>query len=165
MLYLTKNEQIKAAIDNLKIAKILWADTEVADWDTPFKRLSLIQVLADPNNRNGDASYVLDVLEKPDLVLYFINQIMVNSQIEKVFHNAGFDLKYLGQKESQNVTCTWKLAQKIGKERLGVSNLKLKTLAAELCQFTNVDKGEQASDWGQRPLTKKQLQYAKMDTV
>ncbi|MFB2936300.1 DNA translocase FtsK [Aerosakkonemataceae cyanobacterium BLCC-F154] len=165
MFYLTKDDEIKAAIDSLKTAKILWADTEIADYNTHFKRLSLIQVLADANNRNGDAAYVLDVLDKPDLVTYFVNQIMVDSQIEKVFHNAGFDLKYLGKKESKNVTCTWKLSQKIGKERLKVTNLKLKTLAAELCKFTNVDQEEQASDWGQRPLTEKQLQYAKMDTV
>ncbi|MBE9228199.1 PD-(D/E)XK nuclease family protein [Phormidium sp. LEGE 05292] len=165
MLYLTKDDEIKTAIDNLKAAKILWADTEIADYNTHYKRLSLIQVLAEPNNRNGDAAYVLDVLDKHDLVRYFINQIMINSQIEKVFHNAGFDLKYLGKNESQNVTCTWKLAQKIGKESLQVTNLKLKTLAAELCQFTNVDIEEQSSDWGQRPLTDKQLQYAKMDTV
>ena len=111
MLYLTKDDEIKAAIDNLKTAKILWADTEVADWDTPLKRLSLIQVLAEPNNRNGDAAYIFDVLDKPDLVIYFIDQIMVNSQIQKVFHNAGFDLKYLGNNQSQYIICTWKLAQ------------------------------------------------------
>lgn len=165
MTYLIQDDEIKAVIEKLKAAKILWIDTEVADWDTPLKRLSLIQVLANPNNRNSDAAYILDVLDKPDLVAYFINNIMINPQIEKVFHNAGFDLKYLGKNESQNITCTWKLAQKIGKERLGVTNLKLKTLATELCQFTNVDTAEQVSDWGQRPLTKKQLEYAKMDTV
>lgn len=165
MFYLTKDDEIKAAIDNLKAAKVLWTDTEVAGWNTDCKRLSLIQVLTDINHRNGDDAYVLDVLEKPDLVSYFIQQIMVNPLIEKVFHNAGFDLKYLGRNEAKNVTCTWKLAQKIGKERLGTTDLKLKTLAAELCQFTNVDREEQGSDWGQRPLTEKQLKYAKMDTV
>ena len=57
------------------------------------------------------------------------------------------------------------MAKKIGRDRLGVSNLQLKTLAAELCQISNIDREEQQSDWGQRSLTGKQLQYAKMDPV
>jgi len=57
------------------------------------------------------------------------------------------------------------MAKKIGGDRLGVSNWQLKTLAAELCQISNIDREEQQSDWGQRPLTAKQLQYAKMDPV
>jgi DNA segregation ATPase FtsK/SpoIIIE, S-DNA-T family len=90
---------------------------------------------------------------------------MINPAIEKVFHNASFDLRYLSKDSARNVTCTLKIAQKIGKENLTVSNLKLKTLAVELCQFSNVDKEEGASDWGKRPLTQKQLKYAAMDTV
>ncbi len=58
-----------------------------------------------------------------------------------------------------------KLTKKSRYKRLSVSNKKLKTLAVELCQFSNVDTEEQGSDWGRRPLSEKQLQYAKMDTV
>jgi S-DNA-T family DNA segregation ATPase FtsK/SpoIIIE len=92
---------------------------------------------------------------------------MANDQIEKVFHNASFDLKYLGGKErAKNITCTYQIAQKISKKVLGTSNLQLKTLAVELCQFPpeSIEK-EGKSDWGKRPLTEKQLKYAKMDTV
>jgi S-DNA-T family DNA segregation ATPase FtsK/SpoIIIE len=58
-----------------------------------------------------------------------------------------------------------KLTRRHRSDRLQVSNKQLKTLAVELCNFSKVDKGEQQSDWGQRPLTEKQLKYAKMDTV
>jgi S-DNA-T family DNA segregation ATPase FtsK/SpoIIIE len=58
-----------------------------------------------------------------------------------------------------------KKLKKIASEIKELPNLKLKTLAEELCHFSNVDKSEQASDWGRRPLSEKQLQYAKMDTV
>ncbi|MGK7874372.1 MAG: DNA translocase FtsK [Xenococcaceae cyanobacterium] len=170
MLYLKEAEDIRYRITQLALQKTLWIDTEVADWQTPNPRLSLIQVLADSTDFTGDATYILDVLDKPDLVIEFINQIMANPKIEKVFHNANFDLKYLGGKDkAQNVTCTLKIARELTKksrsDRLEVSNNKLKTLAVELCHFSNVDTEEQRSDWGRRPLSEKQLHYAKMDTV
>jgi S-DNA-T family DNA segregation ATPase FtsK/SpoIIIE len=165
MPYITEPDAIKSLIDKLALAKILWLDTEIADWSTKNPRLSLIQVSDDPTDLTGDSAFVLDVLDKPDLIAYFVNKIMVNPEIEKLFHNAGFDLKYLGNKQAQNVTCTLKFANKIHLNKLGTANRKLKTLATEICNFSNVDAEEQASDWSRRPLTAKQLQYAKMDVV
>ncbi|MDM3854339.1 MAG: DNA translocase FtsK [Aphanizomenon gracile PMC649.10] len=165
MHYLTESSEIYKQISQLSLSKTLWIDTEIADWYTDKPKLALIQVLADYTDLTGESAYIFDVLGKPDLAVYFINQIMVNPQIEKVFHNAGFDLKYLGKELAQNVTCTLKIARKITKEVLQTTNLKLKTLAAELCQFSHVDADEGGSDWGKRPLTQKQLNYAAMDTV
>lgn len=170
MSYLTQTADIQALINQIASVKTLWLDTEVADWQTPNPRLSLIQILADPNDLMGDAAYILDVLDKPNLVAYFVSQIMANPEIEKVFHNASFDVRYLGGKEqAKNITCTFKMVKKLTKKShpnpLQISNKKLKTLAEELCNFSDVDKSEQANDWGRRPLSEKQLQYAKMDTV
>jgi S-DNA-T family DNA segregation ATPase FtsK/SpoIIIE len=165
MHYLTEASEIYQQISQLSLSKTLWIDTEIADWYTDKPKLALIQVLANYTDLTGESAYIFDVLDKPDLAVYFINQIMVNPQIEKVFHNAGFDLKYLGKELAQNVTCTLKIARKITKEVLETTNLKLKTLAAELCQFSHVDAEEGTSDWGKRPLTQKQLNYAAMDTV
>ena len=95
MHYLLEATEIKAQIDRFRSAKILWLDTEVADCRTSNPRLSLIQILANPNDLTGEFAYILDVLDKPDLTVYFINLIMVNPQIEKVFHNSSFDLRYL----------------------------------------------------------------------
>jgi len=167
--YLREPADIRVMIQQLTTAKTLWLDTEVADWNTPNPRLSLIQVLANPTDRTGKYAYIFDVLDQPDVVNDFIDQIMVNSSIEKVFHNASFDLKFLGKKQEENVSCTYKMVKKLTRIKranpLQVSNKKLKTLAVELCQFSNVDTEEQQSDWGQRPLTEKQINYAKMDTV
>jgi S-DNA-T family DNA segregation ATPase FtsK/SpoIIIE len=164
MQYLNDSVEIKKQITEFISAKTLWLDTEIADCYTNTPRLSLIQVLAVFDDSTGEHAYLFDVLDKPDLADFFINQIMLNSKIEKVFHNASFDLKYLGEKSALNITCTLKLARKI-KQKLPVSNLKLKTLAVELCDFSHVDIEEQSSDWGKRPLTQKQLKYAAMDTV
>lgn len=165
MHYLTEASEIYKQISQLSLSKTLWIDTEIADWYTDKPKLALIQVLADYTDLTGESAYIFDVLDKPDLAVYFINKIMVNSQIEKVFHNASFDLRYLGKELTENVTCTLKIARKITKEVLQTTNLKLKTLAAELCQFSDVDAEEGSSDWGKRPLTQKQLNYAAMDTV
>jgi S-DNA-T family DNA segregation ATPase FtsK/SpoIIIE len=165
MTYLIHLSDIRSQIIQLVKFPILWVDTEVADWYTPKPRLSLIQVLSNPADRTGETTYLFDVLDQPDAVQFFIHQIMMNQTIEKVFHNASFDLKYLGGKQAQNITCTLKLARQIPKNTLKASNCKLKTLAIELCHFTAVDIAEQQSDWGKRPLSAKQLLYAKMDTV
>lgn len=168
MHYLVDSTKILNQITNFSSASILWIDTETADWQSPNPKISLIQVLADATDLTGDNAYILDVLNKPDLVTYFVNQIMVNPNIEKVFHNASYDVRFLGKEQAQNVTCTWKMAKKLKKKAIEISqlpNLKLKTLAEELCQVPNVDKSEQSSDWGRRPLSEKQLKYASFDTV
>lgn len=165
MPYLVEAADIEAAVLELTQHPVLWLDTEVAEWWTPQPKLSLIQVLSDAQDIEGTSTYLLDVLKHPDLVKLFISQIMVNPSIEKVFHNASYDLKFLGQSSAQNITCTLKLAKQFPKATLGTSDYKLKTLAKELCQFTDVDAEQQSSNWGQRPLNSKQLLYARMDTV
>ena len=164
--YLDTEEEILGLITHLSALETLWLDTEIADWNTSHPRLSLIQVLADSQDMTGASTYILDVLDKPEIVAAFIDRIMINPDIEKVFHNASFDLRYLGKDKAQNVTCTLKIARKIGKSALGTTNLKLKTLAVELCNFPLAEiANEQASDWGKRPLNEAQIKYAKMDVV
>ena len=165
MKYLSTEYQIETAINELTQTKSLWLDTETADWQTGHPRLSLIQILANPQDKTGEDVILLDILDKPTLINLFTERIMKNPALKKIFHNASYDLKYLGGKDNaQNVTCTFRLAQKIGKNTLRTSNLKLKTLAAELCNFDIVDH-EGKSDWGQRPLTDSQIIYATMDVV
>lgn len=164
MPYLTAANDIKALIAKISQAKILWVDTEIADYKSN-PRLSLIQVLADSTDTTGDATFLLDVLDQPELAKDFINQIMVNPNIEKVLHNASYDIRFLGNDDAQNVTCTLKMARKIPAYILPLPNRQLKTLIETLCGIAYVDKTEQSGDWAKRPLTQKQLEYAKMDAV
>ncbi|MGD1714849.1 ribonuclease D [Dapis sp. BLCC M172] len=165
MFYLIDSNDIKKAIEKLTTANFLWIDTEVADYNTRQPRLSLIQLLAESQDLLGDDVYIFDVLKNPDLTNFFIEKIMVNPDIEKVFHNAKYDIKFLGKNQAKNITCTWEMSKKLPYYILSVSDLKLKTLAEKLTNFKNIDKELQGSDWGQRPLTEKQLEYAKMDPV
>ncbi len=164
MPYLTVSSQIRGQIAKLASAKTLWVDTEIADFNTENPQLSLIQVTADYRDLTGDRVYIFDVLDQPELSQFFISQIMVNSRIEKVFHNAKYDLKFLGDDQAKNVTCTLEMAKNIPYYLLPVPNYQLKTLVKSLCNLS-VDKSEQTGNWGQRLLTDKQLQYAKMDVI
>lgn len=164
-MYIDDSSTIQETIKKLCQFPTLWIDTEIADWKTSNPQLSLIQVLT--KDTTEKQTYVLDVLEKPELITLFIKAVMRNDKIQKVFHNAPFDLKYLGKDTAKNITCTYQMARKLSKKRLGTSNLKLKTLAVELCQFPEdkIDQQQQSSDWRKRPLNKRQLQYAEMDVI
>lgn len=165
MPYLTEASEIAAAIAEYAKANTLWVDTEIADYLSETPRLSLIQLLDDKSDRTGERVCVLDVLDRPELAAAFIELIMVSANIEKVFHNAAYDLRFLGEERAKNVTCTWEMARKLPVYLLPVRNLKLKTLAVQLCHLPEVEKSEQQSDWGQRPLSENQLYYATMDPV
>ena len=72
--FLNLIEEIKEIILDLTDTDILWVDTEVADYKTSHPRLSLIQVLAYPQDTRGDRAaplrdrtYMIDVLDKPEV--------------------------------------------------------------------------------------------------
>jgi ribonuclease D len=165
MPYLTSAREIRAIVAEYTHAKTLWLDTEVADYKSRNPKLSLIQVLDDADDMSGDRVYLLDVLVEPDIIAEFIQEIMLNSNIEKVFHNASYDLKFLGNKKAKNITCTLEMAKKIPYYLLPLPNYQLQTIATALCSFNNIDKQEQQSDWGKRPLSEEQIEYAYLDCI
>jgi ribonuclease D len=165
MPYLTSVRDIYSLIAEYTQATTLWIDTEVADYKSRNPKLSLIQILDRPQDMSGNYVYLLDVLEQPEVVTELIEKILVNPAIEKVFHNASYDLKFLGGKEAKNITCTLEMAKKIPYYLLPLPNYKLQTLATVLCQFNNIDKQQQISDWGKRPLSEEQIEYAYLDCI
>lgn len=165
MPYLTTAAEIRSQIAKYTKSKTLWIDTEVADYKSRNPRLSLIQILDHPQDMTGDSVYILDVLNKSDVIAAFIEQIMMNESIEKVFHNASYDLKLLGNKKAKNITCTLEMAKSIPYHILPLPNYQLKTLGNVLCNFYGIDKQEQGSDWGIRPLSDEQLEYAYFDCI
>ncbi|WP_375479982.1 ribonuclease D [uncultured Nostoc sp.] len=165
MPYLTSASEIRAIVAEYTNAKTLWIDTEVADYKSRNPRLSVIQLLDNPQDMSGDRVYLLDVLDQPNIIAEFIEKIMINSAIEKIFHNASYDLKFLGGKKAKNITCTLEMAKKIPYYILPLPNYQLKTIATALCSFNNIDKQEQKSDWGKRPLTEEQIEYAYLDCI
>lgn len=164
MRYFAESNYIISLIEKYTRSPVLWLDTEVADFTSRNPKLSLIQVLDTGEQPEANVA-ILDVLHQPEVVNIFIDQIMLNPAIEKVFHNAKYDLKFLGKTKAKNVTCTLEMAKKIPYYLLPLPNLSLKTLAESICNIAKVDKTQQASNWGQRPLNESQLSYAQLDPV
>jgi len=165
MPYFTDLCEIHSTIALCAQASTLWIDTEVSEYKSKNPQLSLIQILDDANDMTGDRIYILDVLKQPSVVATFVDEIMVNPTIEKVFHNAKYDVNFLGKSKVKNVTCTLEMARKIPYHILPVPNYELKTLATQLCKFHDIDKELQGSDWGKRPLTEDQKEYASLDCI
>ncbi len=165
MQYFVDPDYIISLIERYTKAEVLWIDTEVADFKSRNPKLSLIQVLNNPPDKSKENVEILDVLAYPEIIDIFIEKVMLSPLIEKVFHNAKYDLKFLGKTKAKNITCTLEIAKSIPHYLLPLPNLTLKTLAESLCNIVAVDKSQQVSDWGQRPLTATQLTYANLDPI
>jgi hypothetical protein len=138
----------------------IWIDTELADWNTPHPRLSLIQV------RLEDGSlHVVDVLSPEMAATYhetFAPRVIAAPHIEKWAHYARFERRVLGPDVVQGLHCTFELAKALPYYRLPLRSLKLAALVHHLFDET-IDKSYQKADWGRRPLHPEQLDYAAWD--
>jgi|GEM_PF-511633 len=163
---LDRPDTIGAAIQRLKGCRRIWLDTETADWQSGNGRISLIQALSDDGGSECHHVVLMDVLDQPALVDFFVREIMAHPSIEKVFHNSVYDINYLGNAAAPNVTCTLKMAKSIPRHRFSLpGSLSLKSLVEHFGIAAEVNKHEQKSDWGIRPLTAHQVYYAAMDVV
>ena len=93
----------------------------------------------------------------------FVPQVMANPGVEKWAHYARFERKFLGQDRVKNLNCTFELARSIPYYRLPLRSLSLASLVDHIFGVS-LDKTFQKADWGIRPLTSKQLEYAALDT-
>src|SRR5215212_3688947 len=103
--------------------------------------------------------YVVDPLALHDLSE--LGPIFSSPKIEKIFHAAEYDLICLRRDfdfQFSNLFDTMHAARVLGYQFVGLDNL-----LAEKFQF-EMDKRHQKADWAMRPLTRAQLDYARLDT-
>jgi ribonuclease D len=103
--------------------------------------------------------YILDPFVFEDLSA--LAPLFSNPKIEKIFHAAEYDLLCLKRDfgfEFANLFDTMYAARILGYPFVGLDNM----LAEKL--DINVDKRHQKADWGARPLTAAQIDYARFDT-
>lgn len=191
MLYITDPKEIVNYILSLKTAAFdfykttnqiptFWVDTETAYWrpPNPNPKVSLIQLLHQSSDTKHDGSIdtlakqvvIFDVLGLDKTVQIFIDEIMKNEMIRKVFHNSPFDLRFLGKDTAKNVHCTLKVSREMNKDSRYQSvyrpeNNQLKTVIGYLRNDIVGDKSGQESDWDNRPLPEEQLKYATLDPI
>src|SRR5258705_1900123 len=131
----------------------LGVDTEAASFHRFRDRIYLIQV-----SGKSDTA-LIDPLAVTDLAPF--GALLTDPQIEKVFHDADYDLRVLDRDyafRAARLFDTRISAQLAGEPAIGIATLVEKYVGVKL------DKEHQKADWSRRPLPPPMLAYAAADT-
>jgi ribonuclease D len=146
---------MEALLTQLNNQTIIAVDTEFFRETSYYPKLALVQIATD------SVVACIDPLAfdaRPAL-----RSILLNSEITKIFHSCSQDLEvlfyYLG--EAPNVIYDTQIANSLLNEhhQIGYAKLVEKELG------TLLDKSQTRTNWLQRPLTSKQIQYAGDDVL
>lgn len=145
--------KLKRMVDELSAHPRLAVDTESNSLHAFRERVCLVQF------STPQKDYLLDPLVFDDLDL--LAPLFKNPDIEKIFHAAEYDLVCLKRDygfEFRSLFDTMQAARILGYEHVGLDNILAEKFDVK------VDKRHQKADWAARPLTRAQLDYARMDT-
>ena len=134
--------------------KVLGVDSESNSFFAYRDRLCLLQVTADGKD------YIVDPLPLGD-ELKALNPILADPGIVKIFHAAEYDLMLLRQDLGADVRGLFDTQVSmtlLNYQRTGLAHLLEENYGLK------VSKKEQRSDWGRRPLSSSQVEYARTDT-
>lgn len=128
-------------------------DTESDPFHRYYEKVCLLQLSIE------DGDFFFDPLAHgmPDRM----RKILTDPNRLIVMHGADYDVRAL--KQSFDMPLARLVDTSVAAQFLGRPNTGLKALLEEVLEI-EIDKGEQRSDWGKRPLTEKQLKYARQDT-
>jgi ribonuclease D len=128
-------------------------DTESNSLHAYRERVCLLQITTPTQD------YLVDPLALPDLSP--LKEFFENRAVEKIFHAAEYDLLCLRRDfgfRVRGLFDTHAACRALGGRECGLSPL----LAYEF--GITLDKPMQRADWGQRPLSERMLEYARLDT-
>ncbi len=154
-------EELQRLAETLHQEKTIAVDTESNSLFAYRERVCLIQFSTTTRD------YLVDPLAlgefSPDGLadLSVLKPIFEDPQVEKIFHAAEYDLMCLWRDfgiRVNNMFDTMQAAHILGMQELGLGALLESVFGVHL------DKRHQRADWGERPLTPDQLQYARLDT-
>jgi len=149
----TTPTQLSELTERLSTKVFVGVDTESNSLHAYKERLCLLQFSTD----REDA--VVDPLAVKDLTP--LAGILANPEIEKIFHAAEYDLIVLNRDYGfpiVNLFDTMIAARTLGRKKVGLGNLLEEEFGIKL------EKRFQRADWGERPLRRELLEYARMDT-
>lgn len=152
--YITTPSALAGAIQRFTGSPVLGVDTEAAGYHRYHDRISLIQISSDREN------VLIDPLEIDDLG--GLAALFEDSSVEKIFHDADFDLRILDRDVGlriHNLFDTQIAASFVGARGLG--------LGAVVEEYLGIDlpKAYQRADWAERPLSEGMKTYAAKDTA
>jgi ribonuclease D len=140
-------------VEDLSVQPRIAVDTESNSLHAFRERVCLIQFSTPKKD------YVVDPLALDDLSL--LAPLFASLMIEKIFHAAEYDLVCLKRDygfEFKNLFDTMQAARILGYQYVGLDNILADKFGVK------VDKRHQKANWAARPLTRTQLDYARMDT-
>ncbi len=140
-------------ISRLERQTAIGLDTEANPLFAYQERLCLIQISA------GKRDYLLDPLSGIDLTL--LAPVLADPALLKVMHGAEYDILLLKRThpfEISGLFDTMVAATSLGIPSPGLAAMLKQVLGVQ------IDKKYQRSDWGKRPLSEGQLEYARGDT-
>jgi ribonuclease D len=146
-------DELERLFERLRTEPLLAVDTEAASFHRYKDRVYLLQL----SSRQETA--VVDPLSVTSLAP--LGDVLTNSSIEIVFHDADYDLRLLSQEygfRGNHLFDTRIAAQLLNEPGVGLAALLEKYLGVQL------DKRYQRADWSARPLTPEMLEYAAADT-
>ena len=133
---------------------VIGVDSESNSFFAYRDRLCLLQVTADGED------FIVDPLPLGD-DLKALNSLLADPEIVKIFHAAEYDLMLLKQdlgSEVRGLFDTQVAMTLLNYQRTGLAHLLEENYGIK------VSKKEQRSNWGKRPLTESQIEYARTDT-
>jgi ribonuclease D len=152
--YIDTPEALDAAVGRLGTQTLLGIDTEAAGYHRYLDRISLIQI------SSRAETVLIDPLALTDLGC--LATVLGNERIEKVFHDADFDLRILDRDLDLRVARLFDT--QIAASFLGDRGLGLGAVVETHLGLT-LPKAFQRADWAERPLTEGMKEYAATDTV
>ena len=156
MHYIKETNHLNELCSKLNKSEFLSIDTEFIREKTYWPKLCLIQVF------NGKEQIIIDPLAK-DIDLKSFFEILNNKEIVKIFHSGRQDIEIfynLTKKIPQNIYDTQIAAMVCGfGDSIGYENLVSQLLGKK------IDKTSRLTNWSNRPLSKKQINYAISDVT
>lgn len=153
LIVIEKSSELRDLIHELSKTRYLAMDTESNSFHAYFDRICLIQI------STTQQDYILDPIVIEDMSP--LGDILANSRIEKIFHAASNDIAGFKRDFNfriQNLFDTALAAKLLGCDKLGLATILEKHFGVQL------NKKWQRCDWSKRPLTRDQLNYARLDT-
>ena len=140
-------------LDDLASQTEIAVDTEADSFFNYKEKVCLIQVTVE------DRDYLLDPLAGFDIAP--LGEILADPKKEKIFHDGEYDVLIMKRSfgfRFDNLFDTRVAAAALGDTQPGLASVLRSRFGVEL------DKSMQRSDWSSRPLSPKQIAYARLDT-
>jgi ribonuclease D len=150
---ITRMGDLQRVIRRLEQEPVIAVDTESNSLFAYYEQVCLVQFSV------PGTDYLVDPLVLEDLS--GLGRIFADPEIEKVFHAAEYDIICLKRDfgfKFENLFDTMVAASIMGRDQVGLGSLLEKEFEVQL------DKRYQRANWGQRPLPRHLLSYARLDT-